>query len=120
MLEQLQRLQAHIGVLKTRLHHLERENTSLTEAKALAETDHHAQIVQKNSIITQKQDEVDNLTEQLTQLQDQFKQLNQDATTLAERYSRLEKSTTDLKNRFQEILADRNDCLLYTSPSPRD
>ena len=48
MLEQLQRLQAHIGVLKTRLHHLERENTSLTEAKALAETDHHAQIVQKN------------------------------------------------------------------------
>ena len=76
MLEQLQRLQAHIGVLKTRLHHLERENTSLTEAKALAETDHHAQIVQKNSIITQKQEKVDNLTEQLTQLQDQFKQLN--------------------------------------------
>jgi len=47
MLEQLQRLQAHIGVLKTRLHHFERENTSLTEAKQLAETDHHAQIVQK-------------------------------------------------------------------------
>ncbi|MEC8566809.1 MAG: hypothetical protein VXY56_00705, partial [Pseudomonadota bacterium] len=109
MLEQLQRLQAHIGVLKTRLHHFERENTSLTEAKQLAETDHHAQIVQKNSIITQKQEEVDNLTEQLTQLQDQFKQLNTDATTLAERYSRLEKSTTDLKNRFQEILAERND-----------
>lgn len=109
MLEQLQRLQAHIGVLKTRLHHLERENTSLTEAKQLAETDHHAQVVQKNSIITQKQEEVDNLTEQLSQLQDQFKQLNQDATTLAERYSRLEKSTTDLKNRFQEILAERND-----------
>ena len=86
MLEQLQRLQAHIGVLKTRLHHFERENTSLTEAKQLAETDHHAQIVQKNSIITQKQEEVDNLTEQLTQLQDQFKQLNTDATTLAERY----------------------------------
>ena len=109
MLEQLQRLQAHIGVLKTRLHHLERENTSLTEAKQLAETDHHAQVVQKNSIITQKQEEVDNLTEQLTQLQDQFKQLNTDATTLAERYGRLEKSTTDLKNRFQEILAERND-----------
>ena len=109
MLEQLQRLQAHIGVLKTRLHHLERENVSLTEAKQLAETDHHAQVVQKNSIITQKQEEVDNLTEQLTQLQDQFKQLNTDATTLAERYGRLEKSTTDLKNRFQEILAERND-----------
>ncbi|WP_109440645.1 hypothetical protein [Acinetobacter haemolyticus] len=109
MLEQLQRLQAHIGVLKTRLSHLERENNSLSEAKQLAATDHHAQIVQKNSIITQKQDEVDNLTEQLTQLQDQFKQLNNDATALAERYSRLEKSTTDLKNRFQEILAERND-----------
>ena len=67
---------------KTRLHHLERENTSLTEAKQLAETDHHAQVVQKNSIITQKQEEVDNLTEQLSQLQGQFKQLNQDATTL--------------------------------------
>ena len=109
MLEQLQRLQAHIGVLKTRLHHLERENASLTDAKQLAETNHHAQIVQKNGIITQKQDEIDLLTEQLTQLQDQFKQLNQDATTLAERYSRLEKSTTDLKNRFQEILVERND-----------
>ena len=103
MLEKLQRLQAHIGVLKTRLDHFERENTSLSEAKHLAE------IVQKNGIITQKQEQVDNLTDQLTQLQDQFKQLNQDATTLAERYGRLEKSTTDLKNRFQEILAERND-----------
>lgn len=109
MLEQLQRLQTHIGVLKTRLHHLEHENTSLTEAKQLAEAEHHAQVVQKNSTITQKQEEADQLTEQLVQLQEQFKQLNQDATTLAERYSRLEKSTTDLKNRFQEILAERND-----------
>ncbi|HQW53300.1 MAG TPA: hypothetical protein PLQ39_05740 [Acinetobacter sp.] len=109
MLEKLQRLQAHIGVLKTRLDHFERENTSLSEAKHLAEIEQHAQIVQKNGIITQKQEQVDNLTDQLTQLQDQFKQLNQDATTLAERYGRLEKSTTDLKNRFQEILAERND-----------
>ncbi len=51
MLEQLQRLQAHIGVLKTRLHHLESENSTLSEAKELAETEHHAQVVQKNSII---------------------------------------------------------------------
>lgn len=52
MLEQLQRLQAHIGVLKTRLHHLESENSALSEAKELAETEHHAQVVQKISIIT--------------------------------------------------------------------
>ncbi|MBR7697123.1 hypothetical protein KC100_06005 [Acinetobacter nosocomialis] len=109
MLEQLQRLQAHIGVLKTRLHHLESENSTLLEAKELAETEHHAQVVQKNSIITKKQEEIETLTEQLTQLQGQFQQLNQDANTLAERYSRLEKSTTDLKNRFQEILAERNE-----------
>jgi len=49
MLEQLQRLQAHIGVLKTRLHHLESENSTLLEAKELAETEHHAQVVQKKS-----------------------------------------------------------------------
>lgn len=51
MLEQLQRLQAHISVLKTRLHHLESEHAALSEAKELAETEHHAQVVQ-NSIIT--------------------------------------------------------------------
>ena len=65
--------------------------------------------MQKNTLITQKQQEFDNVTEQMTQLQDQYNLLNQDATTLAERYSRLEKSTTDLKNRFQEILAERNE-----------
>ncbi len=37
----------HIGVLKTRLHHLESENSTLSEAKELAETEHHAQVVQK-------------------------------------------------------------------------
>ncbi|MFW1811022.1 hypothetical protein ACG9HX_06675 [Acinetobacter ursingii] len=109
MLEQLQRLQAHIGVLKTRLHQLESENESLTQKKQQDEEQHHAQIVQKNGIITSKQEEVDHLTEQLSQLQNQFQQLNTDATALADRYSRLEKSCTDLKNRFQEILAERND-----------
>ena len=109
MLEQLQRLQAHIGVLKTRLHHLESENESLTQKKQQDEEQHHAQIVQKNGIITSKQEEVEHLTEQLSQLQNQFQQLNIDATALADRYSRLEKSCTDLKNRFQEILAERND-----------
>ena len=109
MLEELQRLQAHINTLKTRLNDVESQNATLLQEKQRSEEQHFAQIVQKNSIITQKQEEVDNLTEQLTQLQDQFKQLNTDATTLAERYGRLEKSTTDLKNRFQEILAERND-----------
>ena len=109
MLEQLQRLQAHIGVLKTRLHRLENENESLTQKKQQDEEQHHAQILQKNALITSKQEEVESLTEQLSQLQTQFKQLNTDATALADRYSRLEKSCTDLKNRFQEILTERND-----------
>lgn len=109
MLEQLQRLQAHVGVLKTRLLHLESDNETLTQAKDESAAQHHSQIVQKNGIITAKQEEIDTLTEQLTQLQSQFKQLNTDATALADRYSRLEKSCTDLKNRFQEILAERNE-----------
>jgi predicted nuclease with TOPRIM domain len=109
MLEQLQRLQTHITTLKTRLNEVESNNQSLLQAKAASEEQHHAQVVHKNSIITQKQDEVETLTEQLTQLQKQFKNLNTDATALADRYSRLEKSCTDLKNRFQEILSERNE-----------
>ena len=100
MLEELQRLQAHIGVLKSRLTHYETENNALTEASATAAEQHHAQVVHKNGIITKKQEEIENLTEQLTEVQSQFKQLNTDATALADRYSRLEKSCTDLKNRF--------------------
>ena len=109
MLEELQRLQAHIGVLKTRIDHYESENAALSTAKQTAEEQHHAQIVQRNGIITAKQDEIENLTEQLSSTQAQFQQLDQDATALADRYSRLEKSCTDLKNRFQEILAERNE-----------
>lgn len=109
MLEELQRLQAHIGVLKTRLAHYESETQSLAEAKQQAEEQHHAQIVQRNGVITQKQEEIESLSEQLSTSQAQFQQLNQDATALADRYSRLEKSCTDLKNRFQELLAERNE-----------
>ncbi len=109
MLEELQRLQAHIGVLKTRIEHFESENNALIHDKANGDEQHHAQIVHKNGIITQKQEEIDLLTEQLSTLQNQFQQLNSDATALAERYGRLEKSSTDLKNRFQEILAERNE-----------
>ena len=58
MLEKLQRLQAHIGVLKTRLDHFERENTSLSEAKHLAEIEQHAQIVQKNGIISKNRNKL--------------------------------------------------------------
>lgn len=109
MLEELQRLQAHIGVLKTRLKHYESENSALLAAKENSAEHNHTQIVQKNGIITQKQEEIDNLSEQLSDAQSQFKQLNIDSTSLADRYGRLEKSCTDLKNRFQEILAERNE-----------
>ncbi len=109
MLEELQRLQAHLNVLKTKLAHFESENASLAEDKATANEQHHAQIVHKNGIITHKQEEIDTLTEQLTESRSQFQHLNNDATSLADRYSRLEKSCTDLKNRFQEILAERNE-----------
>ncbi|MEJ5036164.1 hypothetical protein WH285_04225 [Acinetobacter johnsonii] len=109
MLEELQRLQAHIGVLKTRLAHFESENSTLNAAKLDAEEQHHSQVVQKNGLITQKQEQIDDLTEQLSSAQTQYQHLNTDATALADRYSRLEKSCTDLKNRFQEILAERNE-----------
>ncbi|QXW25219.1 hypothetical protein KXJ74_12920 [Acinetobacter johnsonii] len=109
MLEELQRLQAHLNVLKTKLAHYESENASLAEDKNSANEQHHAQIVHKNGIITHKQEEIDTLTEQLTESRSQFQHLNNDATSLADRYSRLEKSCTDLKNRFQEILAERNE-----------
>ena len=109
MLEELQRLQAHINTLKTRLNDVESQNATLLQEKQRSEEQHFAQIVQKNSIITKKQDEADDLTEKLSQLQTSFNQLNTDSTALAERYGRLEKSCTDLKNRFQEILAERNE-----------
>src|SRR5690606_20250468 len=109
MLEELQRLQGHIGVLKTRLAHLEHENTSLREEQESSNARHQNQIEQKNSVITQKQQEMEGLTQKLSETRGQFQQLNQDATALADRYSRLEKSCTDLKNRFQEILAERNE-----------
>jgi len=66
MLEQLQRLQTHIGVLKTRIETVEKENASLLKEKDNSEEQSHAQISHKNSIITQKQDEIDTLTEQLS------------------------------------------------------
>ena len=109
MLEELQRLQAHIGVLKTRLAHFESENSTLNAAKLDAEEQHRSQVVQKNGLITQKQEQIDDLTEQLSSAQTQYQHLNTEATALADRYSRLEKSCTDLKNRFQEILAERNE-----------
>ena len=98
MLEELQRLQAHINTLKTRLNDVESQNATLLQEKQRSEEQHFAQIVQKNSIITKKQDEADDLTEKLSQLQTSFNQLNTDSTALAERYGRLEKSCTDLKS----------------------
>ncbi len=109
MLEELQRLQAHIGALKTRLDHYEQENQLLHSAKATEAEQHHAEIAQKIGIITQKQQEIDQLTEKASQSNKQLKQMTHDAAALADRYNRLEKSCTDLKNRFQEILSERNE-----------
>ncbi len=120
MLEQLQRLQTHIGVLKTRIEKIETENASLLKDKDNNEEQSHAQMSHKNSIITQKQDEIESLTEQLSQLQTLHTQLNTDATSLAERYGRLEKSCTDLKNRFQEILAERNELRIVKEKMSND
>ena len=63
MLEELQRLQAHINTLKTRLNDVESQNATLLQEKQRSEEQHFAQNVQKNSIITKKQDEADDLTE---------------------------------------------------------
>jgi len=65
MLEELKRLQAHIAVVKNRLAHFERENTSLLASKQQSDEQHHAHLTQKNSIITQKQDEIDTLQDSL-------------------------------------------------------
>ncbi len=66
MLEELQRLQAHISVLKKRLAQFESENNALNDQKNSSDEQHHAQIVHKNGIITSKQEEIETLNEQLT------------------------------------------------------
>lgn len=109
MLEQLKRLQAHLAILHTRVQQLTTENKTLTRLQQDQEAAQHAQLLQKNTLITQKQDDIDRANEELQTLKQQYEQLNHDATQLAERYGRLEKSTTDLKNRFQEILLERNE-----------
>ena len=112
MLEQLQRLQTHIGVLKTRLAHLENENSSLREEQDSSLSQHQAEIIQKNSIISQRQQENDSLTEQLAESRSQYQQLNNDATALADRYGRLEKSCTDLKTVFRKFWLSVMNCVL--------
>lgn len=112
MLEELQRLQAHINALKSRLAECESENSTLKDNQSLSNQHFNTQTELKNNIIEQKQQENTQLTEQLQKSQAQLKQINEDATALADRYHRLEKSCTDLKNRFQEILAERNELRL--------
>ena len=109
MLEQLQRLQTHLRALKTRLAYLEKESSALQADKAKNAEAHHAQVISKNSLITQKQDAFDQLNDQHAELKGQFNKLTTDAQSLAERYARLEKSCNDLKNRFQDILTERNE-----------
>jgi chromosome segregation ATPase len=109
MLEELQRLQAHISALKSRLSQYESEKQTLEDEKSNSNQEFKIQIDLKNNIITQKQKECDQLAEKLESTQSKLKQINDDALALADRYNRLEKSCTDLKNRFQEILAERNE-----------
>ena len=109
MLEQLQRLQAHIDALKSRLAQSESDNTTLNDEKTNSNQQFKIQLDLKTNIINQKQEESNQLTEQLQNAQSKLKQLNEEASALADRYNRLEKSCTDLKNRFQEILAERNE-----------
>ena len=87
---------------KTRLHHLESENSSLVQAKEESDQHHHAQVVQKWHHYP-KQEEIDQLTEKLGSVESQFKQLNTDATALADRYSRLEKAVLTLKIVFRKF-----------------
>ena len=109
MLEELQRLQTHINVLKTRLAHFEDQNATLLETEQASHTLHDAEIAQKDEIIQAKDQRIAQLTQELQDEKQQHALLNTDATALADRYSRLEKSCTELKNRFQEILAERNE-----------
>lgn len=109
MLEELQRLQAHIGVLKARLAVSEKDNSVLAESQQRAISQHHAEIAQKDELIQQQQQQIHQLSLELQAEKQHTVQLNEDAMALADRYSRLEKSCTDLKNRFQEILAERNE-----------
>lgn len=91
MLEELQRLKAHIDALKSRLTECESENNTLKDTQFLSNQQFNAQTELKNSIIEQKQEENSQLLQQLQTSQAQLKQLNDDATTLADRYNRLEK-----------------------------
>ena len=109
MLEELQRLQTHLHVLKKRLAEYEHENAALQDQNAQTDSRHEAKILEKDEIILQKEQKIIELSQTLEQEKSNFSALNEDATALADRYGRLEKSCTDLKNRFQEILSERNE-----------
>ena len=109
MLEELQRLQTHMHVLKKRLAEFERENTSLQDQNAQTDSRYETKLVEKDHLIQQKEQKILELSQALAQEKSNFSALNDDATALADRYGRLEKSCTDLKNRFQEILSERNE-----------
>ena len=109
MLEELQRLQAHIGVLKARLAVSEKDNSVFVANEQQASAQYRAKIAEKEQSLEAKSQQIQQLTQELNAEKQHSAQLNQDAMALADRYSRLEKSCTDLKNRFQEILAERNE-----------
>ena len=102
MLEELQRLQVHIGVLKRDLHNLKVRIPVYVRSKRLQACNMKLKL-NKNSFIAQKQQEIQNLNQQLTESRNQFQHLNQDATALADRYSRLEKVVLILRTVFRKF-----------------
>lgn len=109
MLEELQRLQTHLSVLRARLTETEAENQRLVSTQILSNEQFNAQLELKNGIISEKEGKIVQLSDKLKQSNSEYQLLSTDAKALADRYARLEKSCTELKNRFQEILAERNE-----------
>lgn len=112
MLEELKRLQTHIGEMKDHLQKLEKENSALLKTQQEAQTRYEQDLAKKQGLIEQKQIDIVSLKQNLNTLQSEHKQLNQDSDALAERYTRLDKGCNELKTRFQEILAERNELRL--------
>ena len=77
MLEELQRLQAHISALKSRLSQYESEKQTLEDEKSNSNQEFKIQTDLKNNIITQKQKECDQLAEKLESTQSKLKQINE-------------------------------------------
>ncbi len=109
MLEELQRLQAHIHALKARLTKIETENQSLKLMQERLKQQFHAEVQLKDELIAKKLTEMDQLSEQLHTIKEQSKQLHTEARASNDRYNRLERNCNELKNRFQSLIKERDE-----------